>query len=867
MGKNKISIQDGQVLDLYQMQGRLTAFERMEHPVTLRLSQPLAEDGYGTIKVDGVTIPKGKEFQMNAMGFSFHCLTVPVGSVAREFDREYRMEVSGFVGRDGSAFPTTTLKFKTAPKPVLEEPYRYKEHDEVALQAARESMVLLKNENHVLPLKADGGLNLFGRGQYIFYNTATGAGLIHPRFEASVHEAVAEHSMFRLNQEVAKLYETHETVIPDKEVLARAKAKSDTAVIILSRVSGEFADNRPAENYYYLTPEEKQLMQVVSETFLKTVVIINSGYPIELGWIKEYGIDAVLYTGFAGQAASYALMEILDGRCNPSAKLPDTFAWDYYDYPSAVNFPNLKASDKQPQEAEFGVRIFYEEDIYVGYRYFDTFGKEAAFSFGHGLSYTQFTIRYGDVKWDGERVTVEAVVTNTGSCAGKEVVQMYVAAPEEKLEKPKRVLAAFGKTKELKPGESEKIELIGEKKTFASYDEETNAFLLEAGIYHIFCGNSLANAQDVGIISLAGTQLVEKVHPIGKPVEPFKKITKEDTAVTADSKIVPLAERIPVKADRPVYQPKPLPVYKGRKITFPQVQKNPALLEKFVAQMSEKELCRLNVCGGANWYMPWQNGTAGKNNRIGKYKIPLFTVSDGNTGLNIKKRNIGFPSSAGIAATFNKELAYQVGRVIAEEAVENQVQLNLGPAMNIHRNILNGRHPEYFSEDPYLAGIMAGMHAKGLVENGCGCCYKHLFCNGSDTSRKASHSIVSERALREIYFKVFEIAKDVQKPSALMTSYNAVNGIYPAENADMLQTLIRKEWGLDSFIMTDWGTYDTVDPVEMVKAGNCWLTEGNKKYAKILYVAVKEGRLSRAVLEQNALVQFRCLLRLMKVEK
>ena len=863
MGKNKISIQDGKMLNLDQMQGRMTAFERMEHPVTLRLSQPLAEDGYGRITVDGIEIPKGKEFLMDAMGFSFPCLTVPVGSVAREYDREYTMEVTGFVGKDGSPFPATKLKFKTEKRTVKETPYAYEEHDAVAMQAARESMVLLKNDNHVLPLVPDCTLNLFGRGQYIFYNTATGAGLINPRWQASVHQAIAEHSSFKLNTEIAKLYETHETVIPTAEQLANAKEKTDTAVVILSRVSGEFADNRPAKNYYYLTDSERELLKVVSEAFARTVVIINSGYPIELGWIREFGIDAVLYTGFAGMAASYAMMEILDGRCNPSGKLPDTFAWDYYDYPSARNFPNLKAEDHQPSGTEFGVQIYYEEDIYVGYRYFDTFRKEVAFCFGHGLSYTDFAIRYSEPVWDGERICIDAEVQNIGNLPGREVVQLYIAAPEVDLEKPSRVLAGFEKTRELAPGETEVLHLTGEKKVFSSFDEESCAFVLEQGEYGVFCGNSLGNAEKIGIFLLEENQILEKVHPVGKPVEDFKKLTKADPAVYEDTRIVPLEKRIEVPATRQAFAPNPLPKYTGKRITFPQLKEKPELLERFVAQMSDAELCKLNVCGGSNWYMPWQNGAAGKNNRIGKYKIPLFTVSDGNTGLNIKKRNIGFPSSAGIAATFNKELAYQVGRVIAEESRENGIQLNLGPAQNIHRNILNGRHPEYFSEDPYLSGTMAGYHGKGLEENGCGCCYKHLFCNGSDTSRQGSHSIVSQRALREIYFKTFEIAKDVQRPSALMTSYNAVNGIYPAENAQMLQTLIREEWGLDSFIMTDWGTYATVDPVEMVKAGNEWLTEGSGKYVKILCQAVKEGKLSRAVLEHNVLSQIKLLLKWM----
>ena len=862
MARNKISLFDGKKLDLDQMQGRLTAFERMEHPVTLRLSKPLAGNGYGKITVNGIEIPKGKEFEMEAMGFSMHCLTVPVGSVAREYDTEYTMEASGFIAEDGTPFPKTVMKFKTGKRAVKTEPYAYDAHDAVAMQAARECMVLLKNDNHALPLDPTATLNLFGRGQYVFYNTATGAGLIHPRWQASVHQAIAEHSTFSLNRDIAALYETHETVIPTAGQLAAAKAKSDTAVIIISRVSGEFADNRPDKNSYYLTDEERELLRTVSEAFEKTVVIINSGYPIEMKWAKDISVDAILYTGFAGMGASYALMEILDGRCSPSAKLPDTYPWDYYDCPSAYNFPNLKASDKQPGEKQFGVRIFYEEDIYVGYRYFDTFGKDAAFSFGHGLSYTDFDIAYSAPVWNGETVSVDAEVRNIGTVPGKEVVQLYIAAPDGKLEKPSRVLAAFEKTKELAPGESETLHLIAEKKTFASFDEEACAFVLEKGEYAVHCGSSLAAARAIGTFTLTGDETVETVHRIGAPVESFKRLTKSDPTVGDDTKIVPVEERIPTPAPRPAYAPQPLPEYKGKRITFPELLRHPSQAENFVAQMSDDELCKMNVCGGSNWYMPWQNGAAGKINRIAKYKFPLFTVSDGNTGVNIKKPNIGFPSSAGIAASFNKDLAYAVGKVIAEESKENGIQLNLGPAQNIHRNILNGRHPEYFSEDPYLSGTMAGMHGKGLEQNGVGCCYKHLFCNGSDSSRKASHSIVSERALREIYFKTFEIAKNIQKPSALMTSYNAVNGIYPAENADMLQTLIREEWGLkDTFIMTDWGTYDTVDAVEMVKAGNCWLTEGSGKYVKMLQKAVKEGRLSRAVLERNVLLQIRMLIK------
>lgn len=845
---NKFSILDGKELNIDCIEGRFAAFAKHPYAVTLRLSQPIAEDGYGVVTVDGVEVPKGTQFLMDVM-VKMHCLMVPVGSVAREYNKEYTIKLTGFKGINGKPFADTTLKFKTMPRPQRD--HAYDAHDEVAIQAAREGMVLLQNNNNVLPLQKKSILNCFGSAQYMFRNTATGAGLINPRWQANFHQSIKEHSSFKVNQEVSNLYLRLVDVVPSEAVLSRAKKQSDTALIMISRHSGEFSDNRAIKGGYYLSDDERAMIAKVSTTFSKTVAIINTGYPIEMGWVKEFGIDAVLYTGFAGMGAGYALMEILDGRTNPSGKLPDTWSYDYYDHPSAHNFINLPAEHKQVGEKDFGVHIYYQEDIYVGYRYFDTFGKEAAYSFGHGKSYTDFDVTFGEPVYENGKLTIDAVVCNTGSRPGKEVVQLYVQAPDGTIEKPKRVLAAFEKTTFLAPGESQKLTLTAPEKAFASFCESSGTFILEAGEYRIWAGNSLAESQHIDTFTLSKTRTLAKTNRVNLPVESFKRITKADASVEKISKIVPLEDRIKKTAVRSVYSPKALPPYKGKKITFDQLKADSTLLDKFVAQMSTDELCKMNVCGGADWYMPWQSGAAGKTAVIRKYKLPKLMVSDGNTGLNLKKRNIGFPSSCTVAASFNKELAYAIGKVIAQESREHGIGMNLGPAMNIHRNILNGRHPEYFSEDPYLGGIMAGYHGKGLEENGCGCTYKHLFCNSSDTSRKASQSIVSERALREIYFKVFEFAIDIHKPSGIMTSYNALNGIYPAENTDILQTLLREEWGLESMVMTDWGTYDTVDPVEMVKAGNCWLTEGGGKYVKLLQKAAKEGKLSRAVLEHN----------------
>lgn len=845
---NKISILEGKQLDLDRIEGRFAAFAKVPYSVTLRLNKPLAKDGYGTITVNGIAVPKGTAFLMDVM-IKMHCLMVPVGSVAQEYGKEYTMRLTGFIADDGSKFPDTELKFKTMERPQRDP--AYDAHDAVALEAAKEGMILLQNVNHVLPLPQNTTLNCFGAAQFCFRNTATGAGLINPRWQANFHQSIEEHSSFRVNQEVSALYSKLEDVEPTKEVLDWAREKSDTALILLSRHSGEFSDNRAVKGGYYLTDNERAMIEAVSRVFPKTVAILNTGYPIEAGWIREYGIDSVICTGFAGMGAGFALMEILDGRTNPSGKLPYTWCFDYYDNPAAHNFINLPAEHKQVGEKDFGAKIVYQEDIYVGYRYFDTFQKPVAYGFGHGLSYTDFRLSTQKPRWEKDTLSVEVSIQNTGSREGKQAVQLYVEAPCGKLEKPRRVLAAFEKTDRLAPGETQTLYLNAPGAVFASFDEESSGFVLDAGEYHVWLGDSLETAEKVGSFSLPDRKMLQKIHHINPPMENFHRLTKKDPTVSEDSKILPLENRIETPAPRPQYQPEPLPAYHGKKITFAELKKAPSLLDAFVAQMSTDELCKLNVCGGADWYLPWQSGAAGKTAVLRKYKLPKVMVSDGNTGLNLKKRNIGFPSSATVAATFNKKLAYAVGRVIAEEAKEMGIGLSLGPAMNIQRNILNGRHPEYFSEDPLLGGTMAGYHGKGLEENGCGCTYKHLFCNNSETSRKASHSIVSERALREIYFKVFEIATKIQKPSGIMASYNAVNGIYPAENADILQTLLREEWELDGLIMTDWNSYDTIDPVEMVKAGNCWLTEGGGKYVKILRQAVKEGTLSRAVLEQN----------------
>ena len=829
------------IFDVDAVDGSMAMFTKL--PGTIAVSVPCEIKEFGVATVDGIKLTHCEQAR-NAAGQNK--LLVPIGQVADAYDATYTVHLEGFTGTFGRKFAPCTFEIKTKSKKQRDPAYA--EHDEQALQAAREGMVLLKNENQTLPLKKTSVLNCFGEGQNMYRITATGASKINPRWAPNFKQAVADHSEFMLNKELVEFYKFGNR-IPEDEMIERAKAQSDTAVVFITRHSGEGQDNRPIKGQYYLTDDEMGMLRKVSQTFEKTVLILNTGYPISMSWLEDIRIDAILYTGFAGMLSSYALVEILDGRTNPSGCLADTWSLDYYDSPVSKNQPVLGEGEPVPRDNALGVRIYYEEDIYNGYRYFDTFNKPVAYPFGHGLSYTEFDIQTEHFARDAEGVTLEFKVTNTGCVPGKKVVQVYVSAPDGRLEKPDHVLVGFDKTALLAPGESQQISMYIEKKNVASFDEYICLWNMEEGDYVLSVG-SLNDLQEAARFTLTTNDLFAKAGHIGIPVEKFVRLKKGGTVDGRKSQIVPLRKRIAVHAERTPYRPDALPRYRGPRITWEMLKENPDLLDSYVAQMSLSELAKLNVCGGGRWG-EGEDGCAGYTYAMKKYGQPIFTVSDANAGINIFKENIGFPASSVIACTFNKEIAYTVGRVIAEESVEHNIFLNLGPGMNIHRNMLCGRHPEYFSEDPLLTGVMAGYHGKGLEENGVACCYKHLFCNSSDLSRMGSHSIVPERALRELYYRCFEIAFKIHKPSAVMTSYNAMNGMYPAENAEILNRLLRTEWKFDGFIMSDWNSYHTVNAIEMVNAGNCWLTLGGMFWVWVIRIAAYTGHISRAVLENN----------------
>lgn len=774
---------------------------------------------YGTATVDGKSISHGKcgKFDFSPLPIYF----LPVGEVAREFGKTYTVKLSGFRNKKGKKFASCTFRVTTAERGT--DDGKHRENETIAKQVSDEGIVLLKNDG-TLPLGHGTPVCLLGACQD-FRISAVGASLIKPRWQFSLQEAI-EKAGFAID------------------------VSAQTALYVLSRGSSENKDNKPIAGNYYLTETEKRELSEAVKKYQHVILILNTGYPVEMKYISSLPLSAIIWTGFCGQRGTESLADILCGKVNPSARLADTWSYDYYDMPAADNFVNqdettpVYSDDGKKQ----GVRVFYEEEQFVGYRYFDTFRKPAAFEFGHGLSYTKFSV-LAKAAWESVVLSVTAEVRNVGEHAGKESVLVYVGSPRGRLKKPVRTFAGFEKTKLLAPGEKETLILEIPAKDFAVYDDKARAFVLEAGEYTVFAGGGIGEAEKIGSFMLAQDEVVEKTCSVLAPVEEVKGISA-DGSVSERTHMVPRAKVFPVRAayQKPAFAE--LPAHRGSRILFSDVKAHLGKLDDFVSQFSLKELVDFTVCNGSCW-RPNESGAAGKLAHSEKYGVPTHYMSDGNCGVNLNRRTTGFPSSNVLAGTFNKQLAYKVGEVLAKESKEYGIAINLGPGGNLHRNLLCGRHPEYFSEDPILAGTLMAFQARGQEENGVRATYKHFLCNNMELERKSCHSILSERTLRELYLRVFDKAVSLYKPSCVMTSYNPVNGIYPSESAPLLHDLLRKRWGFEGFVMTDWGACDTADAVRSVNAGTNLLTPGDKKMFKKIYSAAKRGEISKGTLQES----------------
>lgn len=621
------------------------------------------------------------------------------------------------------------------------------------------------------------------------------------------------------------------------------KTEADVAFYILSRVAGEGKDRSKGAGDYMMTEDEKQQLSDICEKYAHVAVAVNTGGLVDLSFMDEFSnIEALLYIVQPGMEGGNAFAEVIGGDVAPSGKLTDSWAYQYEDYPNSETFSGNNGNVEEE---------FYTEGIYVGYRYFDSFDIPVRYGFGYGLSYTDFEAEFVSAKWDEtkEKFLLTAKVTNTGSVySGKEVVQFYVTAPAAEMEKEYRRLAGFGKTALLAPGESQKVVAEVSLRELASYDEKQAGWMLEKGDYIFWMGNSLESSHPVSMAKLEKDVMLTKnrnIAPLQKELTQLRQSgekmreKREKLARVAFDKNLSVMEIPSNMARREI-------VYRENRDFVPKEA------AAFVDTLSREQLTALasgdpgkaqgGNLGAAGISVP---GSAGETNSCAADKnLASIVLADGPAGLRLMKHynvengkilpkpfsysleggifcpDLGeepgdryyqyctaIPVGTLLAQTWDCGLIREIGHMIGEEMEEFRVTLWLAPGMNIHRNPLCGRNFEYYAEDPLLAGKIAAAMTDGVQSvPGCGTTIKHLTCNNQEDNRMGSDSIVSERALREIYLKGFEIAVKESQPMSIMTSYNLLNGVHLANNHDICTGVVRSEWGFAGMIMTDWTT-------------------------------------------------------------
>lgn len=694
-------------------------------------------------------------------------------------------------------------------------------YKQLARTAVAEGAVLLKNEHATLPIQAGTTVSVFGRSQFNYYKSGTGSGgMVNVSHVTSPLEALQATEGIQLNASLLKTYETWVEANPfdqgvgwagepwsqpemevTDELVAEAAEASDLALIFIGRTAGEDRDNTADPGSYLLTDIEQSLIEKVSKTFTKTAVVLNVGNIIDMDWAHQP--SAILYTWQGGMEGGTGLVDVLTGVVTPSGKLTDTIAKSIEDYPSTKNFGH----------ADKGI---YQEDIYVGYRYFETFAKDSVlYPFGFGLSYTTFTTDLATASEQDGVITVTVDVTNTGAVEGKEVVQLYVEKPQGTLGNPARSLVAFDKTDTLSPGERTTLTLSVPVTDFASYDDNgatghASSFVLEAGTYELHLGTDVRSARPVFAYEVASLQVVETLSENMAPVTPFDRIKP----VTGENGY--LVEYVPTPlravdvearylAERPVTRD-----YVGDDgFTLKDVYAGKVELDAFLDQLTDEDLACIVRGQGMNSPRVTPGTAAafgGVSDRLTDLAIPAVCCADGPSGIrmDIGTKAFALPNGTLLASTFNVQLVEDLFEMTGLEMRKNRVDTLLGPGMNIHRNPLNGRNFEYFSEDPHVTGKMAIAQLNGMHRVGVTGTLKHFSANNQEAHRHDIDSIVSERALREIYLKGFEMAVKEGKATSIMTTYGAVNGVWTAGLYDQNTRILRDEWGFEGIVMTDW---------------------------------------------------------------
>lgn len=752
---------------------------------------------------------------------------------------------------------------------------------DTAAKMVSEGIVMLKNENNALPLDTDKEVAVFGRIQFHYYKSGTGSGgMVNVTKVVNILDGLIDNGV-KVNEKLLGTYRKwdkenpfdlgegwggepwSQKEMPLDEGLVKETAKScETAIVIIGRTAGEEQDNRLEAGSYLLSDDEIAMLTVVRKHFKKVVLLLNVGNIIDMTDINRIAPDAVLYVWQGGMTGGKGTADVLTGKVSPSGKLPDTIAYKASDYPSDANFGREENRD------------IYAEDIYVGYRYFETFAKEKVlYPFGFGLSYTEFEIKTEKAEITEGAVKLSVSVKNIGSYKGKEVIEVYCEAPQGRLGKAARVLCGFEKTRELVPQEEQVFEIAVDIAKLASYDDSgvtgnKSCYVLEAGEYKFYVGSDVRSAEYACSFEQGEDLVTERLTQSLAPVESFERIKPvcEGGAFSIGREAVPVSE-VDESARRLEKLPKEIAYTGDKGIKLWDVKNGKNTMDEFIAQLSDYDLSciiRGEGMGSPRVTAGTASAFGGVSENLNGFGIPAGCCSDGPSGMRLDcgTKAFSLPNGTMIASSFNKELTSELFTFMGLEMAANKVDCLLGPGMNIHRHPLNGRNFEYFSEDPFLTGKMAAAELKGMAGAGVTGTIKHFCANNRETNRHFIDSVVSERALREIYLKGFEIAVKEGGASSVMTTYGRVNGLWTAGNFDLNTVILREEWGFKGFTMTDWWANinvrgkepDKTDLAAMARAQNdvyMVCPDGEKNDDNTL-AALENGGIEKCELQRNA---------------
>lgn len=745
---------------------------------------------------------------------------------------------------------------------------------ETSARAVSGGIVMLKNDG-ALPLKQGGTAAVFGRIQLHYYKSGTGSGgMVNVSKVIGITDGLLD-AGYKLDEQLLNAYREWDEQNPfdygegwggepwsqkemplTDELVGGAASRADAAIVIIGRTAGEEMDNKLEKGAFLLSDLEEDMLRRVTSAFDKTVVLLNTGGLIDMSFMDRYPVSAVMYVWQGGMVGGAGTAAVLTGEVSPSGKLPDTIAYEISDYPSDKFFGS-------------GDMDCYGEDIYVGYRYFETFAKDRVrFPFGFGMSYTSFDIAASDFKLDGDKVTGSVNVKNTGSTPGREVVQIYCSAPQGKLGKPARVLCGFDKTRTLQPGESQTLSFEIPLESVASYDDSgvtghKSAWILEQGGYVFYAGADVRSASEAYSLTLPETVVRQCKSALG-PLTAFKRM------VNSSGK--PEFEDVPLTGEAFPHDhaklPAEIPQTGDRGIRLADVVNGKNTLEEFTAQLTDYDLSCI-IRGEGMGSPKVTAGTAaafgGVSDTLTALGIPCACCDDGPSGMRLDcgTKAFSLPNGTLLASTFDRPLMTELFTFMGLEMHTNQVDCLLGPGMNIHRHPLNGRNFEYFSEDPYLTGEMASAELAGLHSTGAEGTIKHFCGNNRETRRHFLDSVISERALREIYLRGFEKAVKKGGAKSVMTTYGQVNGVWTAGNYGLVTGILHDDWGFDGFTMTDWWANinrrgkapDKSDFAAMAMAQNdvYMVTADGAACNDNTLDSLKSGELTRGELQRNAM--------------